>query len=144
MPFATDRPWMPVLALLALLSSSLLARAGAEAPVWRAAPNAVRPPGTATVEAGTVVVIAIENINIFNGRIVASILRNVFLEGFPAAERQRWQQTVRAAHCYLDCSALKHTRGSCQPYVLTAVQIPSALNDVMKKRHVADGLLGDE
>jgi hypothetical protein len=81
----------------------------------------------------------------FEYGLVASILGNVLLFGqLQSAERQRWERTVRAAHYYLDRGALKRQRESCESYVRIADAMPSALNDVMKKRDAADKLLGDE
>jgi hypothetical protein len=71
-------------------------------------------------------------------------LGNIFLGQVGRQERERWERTVRAAHYYLDRGALKRTRESCESYVRIADAIPSALNDVMRKRDAADKLLGDE
>lgn len=80
----------------------------------------------------------------FEYGLVASMLGNIFRGQVGRQERERWERTVRAAHYYLDRGALKRTRESCESYVRIADAIPSALNDVMRKRDAADKLLGDE
>ena len=52
--------------------------------------------------------------------------------------------TVRAAHHYLDQGALKRTRESCEAYVRIADAIPSAFNEVFRRRDAVDRLMGDE
>lgn len=74
---------------------------------------------------------------------VASTLGNLFLGNLEPSERRRFDQTVRAAHYYLDRGALKRTRESCEAYVRVVDAIPEALNNVMRKRDAADRLLGD-
>jgi hypothetical protein len=76
--------------------------------------------------------------------LVASILSNLFLGRLDAAERQRFDRTVRAAHYYLDRGALKRTRESCEAYVRVVDAIPEAINDVMRKRDETERMLGDK
>jgi hypothetical protein len=76
--------------------------------------------------------------------LVAAILSEVFLGQLDAAERERFDRTVRAAHYYLDHGALKRVRESCEAYVRVVDAIPDALNDVIRKRGEAEAMLGDK
>jgi hypothetical protein len=80
----------------------------------------------------------------FEHGLVASLLANRFFQRSEPAENKLWEQTVRAAHYYLDRGALKRQRESCESFVRISGGIAPALNDVMRKREDADGLLGDQ
>jgi hypothetical protein len=76
--------------------------------------------------------------------LVASMLANMFVLQLSAEDRRRWEQTVRAAHYYLDRGALKRTSEICQSYARINDHISGAFNDVFRKRDAVDKLIGDE
>jgi hypothetical protein len=76
--------------------------------------------------------------------LVASMLANMFVLQLSAEDRKRWEQTVRAAHYYLDRGALKRTSEICQSYARINDHISGAFNDVFRKRDAVDKLMGDE
>jgi hypothetical protein len=76
--------------------------------------------------------------------LVASMLANIFALQLSREDRKRWEQTVRAAHYYLDQGALKRTREICQSYARINDHISGAFNDVFHKRDAIDKLMGDE
>lgn len=76
--------------------------------------------------------------------LVASMLANMFVLQLSADDRKRWEQTVRAAHYYLDSGALKRTSEICQSYARINNHISGAFNDVFRKRDAIDKLMGDE
>jgi hypothetical protein len=63
------------------------------------------------------------------GSVIISVMSNIILERLDSVESARWDQTVRAAHHYLDRgAATKRVRESCEAYIRVADQIPGALN----------------
>jgi hypothetical protein len=76
--------------------------------------------------------------------LVASMLANIFALQLSREDRKRWEQTVRAAHYYLDQGALKRTREICQSYARINDHISGAFNEVFHKRDAIDKLMGDE